>query len=124
MQTKYREPSHDFNGIDPNIIDNKEVQKLQEKVCDVSNVFAFCTDSRGQWITDLTGHNDGLEQIRQMITMERFSSMIRRVSESSLEDQIIENTEYPNLKIAAISIKIEGRQANYQLAYLCCRGRL
>lgn len=109
MQTKYREPSHDFNGIDPNIIDSKEVQKLQEKVCDVSNVFAFCTDSRGQWITDLTGHNDGLEQIRQMITMERFSSMIRRVSESSLEDQIIENTEYPNLKIAAISIKIEGR---------------
>ena len=109
MQTKYREPSHDFNGIDPNIIDSKEVQKLQEKLCDVSNVFAFCTDSHGQWITELTGHSAGLEQIKNMITMERFHSMIHRVSESSLEEQIIENTEYPNLKIAAISIKIEGK---------------
>ena len=109
MQTKYREPSHDFNGIDPNIIDSKEVQKLQEKLCDVSNVFAFCTDSHGQWITELTGHSAGLEQIKKMITMERFHSMIHRVSESSLEEQIIENTEYPNLKIAAISIKIEGK---------------
>ena len=103
------EPSRNINGINPDIIDKKEAQKLQEKICDVSNIFAFCTDGNGQWITQLSGHAQGLEQIKSMISMERFNSIIRRVSESNLEDQIIENTQYHNLKIAAISIKIEGK---------------
>lgn len=103
------EPSYNINGINQDIIDKKEAQKLQEKICDVSNIFAFCTDGNGQWITQLSGHAQGLEQIKSMIPMERFNSIIRRVSESNLEDQIIENTQYHNLKIAAISIKIEGK---------------
>ncbi len=109
MQAKMSDTSVDVNETILNIIDRKEIQKVQDKLCDVANIFAFCTDGQGQWLTELTGNAEGIGQIREMISMERFNSMIKKVSESNLEDQIVENTEYPNLKIAAISIKIEGR---------------
>ena len=84
MQAKMSDTSVDVNETILNIIDRKEIQKVQDKLCDVANIFAFCTDGQGQWLTELTGNAEGIGQIREMISMERFNSMIKKVSESNL----------------------------------------
>ena len=91
------------------VIDKEKVKKLLKFYCLTTNVFALLTDSKGQWITDFVGEEKDVERIKTYIPAKRIQQIIDRVITSNIEDQVIENTEYPNLKIAAVSIKISGK---------------
>ncbi len=91
------------------IVDMDRAKKLLKIFCESNNVFAFFTDSDGQWITDIYGNEEEVSRIKEYITPKQFHSIIEYVRTSKIEDQIIENTEYPNLKISAVSIKNQGQ---------------
>lgn len=91
------------------LIEGKELEKWQRYFCNIANVFVCCVDSRGTPLTEFGGNKNEIDRIKQVIDEEQFQSMLLRVSESTLEDQAIETTAYPNFRMAVISAKVDGK---------------
>ena len=91
------------------LIEGKELLKWQQHFCDNANVFACCTDSQGTALTEFGGNKNEAARIKKIIDHEQLQNMLCRVAGSALEDQAIETTAYPNLRLAVISAKIEGK---------------
>ena len=90
------------------LIEEKVLEKWQQHFCDVTNVFLCCVDGNGLPLTEFGGKEEELNKIKRIIDGEQVIEMLSRVSESTLEDQAIETTAYPNVRLAVISVKIEG----------------
>ncbi|NLL76926.1 MAG: EAL domain-containing protein [Clostridiales bacterium] len=92
-----------------NLIDEKALKKWQDKFCNATNVYAYCIDSGGHPITEMSGKDTETEQIKQVISKEMFLNIFKRVTEGGLEEQAVETTAVPNLRLAAISIMLDGK---------------
>lgn len=68
-----------------------------------------CVDGNGVPITELGGNSNDKERIRKIMNESDFKASLLRVSESTLEDQAIETTAYPNLRLAVVSAREEGK---------------
>lgn len=90
-------------------IDRDMIKKLLNNFCSIARVFALITDANGQWISDLIGDEEEAQRMKSYIPIKKIQQMIDYVMTSKIEDQIIENTDYPNIKVAAISIKVKGK---------------
>ncbi len=91
------------------LIEGKELEKWQRYFCSLANVFICCVDSQGNPLTGFEGEPEEVARIKKIIDGEQFRNMLQRVSESTLEDQAVETTAYPNVRIALISSRIEGK---------------
>lgn len=91
------------------LIEERTLEKWQQHFCDVTNVFMCCVDSSGFPLTEFGGKEEETGKIKRIIDGEQLQDMLLRVSESTLEDQAIETTAYPNVRLAVISAKIEGK---------------
>ncbi|MCM1126359.1 MAG: bifunctional diguanylate cyclase/phosphodiesterase [Lachnospiraceae bacterium] len=91
------------------LIEGKELSRWQEHFCDIANVFICCVDGKGNPITEFGGNSKDRDRIKRVIDKEQLQSMLLRVSESTLEDQAIETTAYPNLRLAVISARMDGK---------------
>lgn len=99
-------------------VKEKMLQKVQDKFCFLGNFYAYCVDEFGNQLTEWSGSDEDLVRLKKAVSSERLYSLFERVKESSFEEQIIEGTDYGNLKIAAIGYKIEGKLIFCWLA--CC----
>jgi len=102
-----------FHGV----IDGKALEKWQKRFCSIANVFMCCVDSRGVPLTEFGGRSEETERIKKIIDREQLLSMLLRVSKSTLEDQAIESTAYPNLEVAVVSVKRDGKPV---ISWLVC----
>lgn len=115
MQDKTNGVFHEENSFlyegftDLELLDLKSIGRLQERFCKVANVFAFCADAQGRELTELSGCPEDAAIIKDSISAELLHEVYDRVREGALEDQVVEDTTYDNLKIASISIKIQGK---------------
>jgi len=91
------------------LIEGKNLSRWQKHFCDVAGVFLCCMDGRGLPLTEFGGNTDDMERLKRVIDNEQFQSMLMRVSKSTLEDQAIEPTVYPNLRMAVVSAKADGK---------------
>lgn len=107
----------DISAVQQSLSEGRTLEKWQKYFCDIAQVFVCSTDNYGIFLTELGGKYDEAEKIRQVIDHEQLQSMLRRVSEGVLEEQAIEETAYANLRIAAISVKMEGKPV---LNWLVC----
>lgn len=98
-------------------VDEKDLGGWQKHFCNVTNVFLCCLDSEGNPLTEFCGRTDEAVKIQQYIDGEQYHDMLLRVSESTLEDRAIETTAYPNLRIAVVSAKLQGKPV---LNWLAC----
>ena len=57
------------------------------------------------------------ERLLRLIGKENIEALYNRLCRSSLEDQIIEDTSYGNVKTAAVTVRKEGRPTMCWLAY-------
>lgn len=87
------------------LFENDELQKVQEHFCTLTRLFAYCVDEDGRKRTEMSGEKKSLEIIRKAIPEESFYQLFKRISDSALEDMIIEETEYDNIKLAAVLVK-------------------
>lgn len=86
-----------------------ELEKWQKHFCDIANVFAWCVDEKGASLTGSGEENGETDRIKRLIDEEQVGSMLSRVSESVLEDQAVEATRYPNVRLAVISSRVNGK---------------
>lgn len=100
---------NDEASLIQSLIEGTELEKWQKHFCDVANVFVCCVDGRGLPLTELGGNASDINRLKSVIDNEQFQSMLSRVSKSTLEDRAIETTAYPNLRLAVISAKAEGK---------------
>lgn len=91
------------------LIEGQELGRWQKHFCDTANVFICCVDGNGVPITEFGGNINDKERIIKIIDKEQLQSMLLRVSESTLEDQAIETTAYPNLRLAVVSAREGGK---------------
>lgn len=81
------------------------MQAWQDKFCEMSGVYAMCLDENGSPMSQFSGNPHEIEIIRKYVTDVRIHNIFKRVSESELEDQAVEITEVPNLRLAAVAVK-------------------
>ena len=95
-------------------LDYKELQQFQDIYSNVTRLFMFCMANDGQGInrvTDISGDPIEIDRLLGLLSSEQIESAVIRVLGSSLEEQVIEDTEYSNIKIATIGVKISGKPA-------------
>lgn len=93
------------------LTESGELEKWQEYFCGMTKSFAYCVDSKGEPITEFGGNPDETQRVLKAIDKEQLQDMLKRVSGSTLEEQAIETTAYPNLRLAVISVKVTGKTA-------------
>ena len=91
------------------VLDRKQLQNIQDAFCAAVGVYAFAVDKDGKDVTRVSGNERDTAALAEHITKKKMLSLFRRVSESGLEDQAIEDTEIDALKYAAVCIKKEGK---------------
>lgn len=96
---------------------NKEFQDIQDKFCHLGRFFAYCLNENGERMTRISGKDSDIEILKGAVSDEQLYELFNKMKESVLEDQIVEDTAYDNLKIAAIGYKLEGRLIYCWLAY-------
>ena len=95
-----------FEGV----MDVEEVKRFQDKFCKATNLFAVCYDSNNQRITEPSGSEQEKGLIQSLIGREKFRDILERVAPGALEDTAIEDLPVPNVKLAAVSIEIQGEK--------------
>jgi len=105
-------------GFQPRInLDLTKLKKIQDYFCYVAKLYITCVDGHGNKLTEPSGSMEDWIRINQIIGEERLEAVFSRVNENSLEEQVIEETQYENVKLAAVAIKIDGRVS---LVWTCC----
>ena len=83
---------------------NESLQSLQDNISALSGAAIMCVGSDGTPVTELSGNEKDLPLFREIIPKESILSLVKRVSESPLEDQAVEETERSDVKYAAVSV--------------------
>lgn len=116
-ESKWKRGDYIMDGFYQEILDRGELQRVQNQFCMVAEVYAFCVDSTGVNLTDVSGEEEERERLAKKVPREELLSLSRRLSQSSLEDQAIEDTDIDALKYAAVSVKEEGKTVLTWLVY-------
>lgn len=100
------------------IIDSGMVQKMQDGFAKLAHICIYCVDGNGSGITKVSGNLEESEKLLELVGNKRLIGLYDRICSSTIEDQIIEDTEYANVKVAALAIRIESKPVLCWLA--CC----
>ncbi len=84
---------------------SEDMQSWQDKFCEMAGIYAMCLDADGTALSNFSGNPHEIEVIKKYVTDIRIHNIYKRVSESELEDQAVEITEVPNLRLAAVAVK-------------------
>ncbi len=90
------------------MIDTVQLQELQDVYAQVANLFIFCVDETGKRVTEMSGNPEEIARVVALLDEMQIRAAINRVLFNSVEEQVIENTEYPNVKIATVGVRIGG----------------
>lgn len=107
----------DISLLIQSLSESRELEKWQGYFCEMTKAFACCMNGRGEPITEFGGNPDEIQRVLKAVDQEQLQSMLQRVADSTLEDQAIETTSYPNLRLAVISIKVAGKPI---ISWLVC----
>ena len=90
------------------VIGKETLKRLQEEFCALENIFAFAMDEDGKMLTEMSGAKEEVSIIYEKVGMDTFYNAYKRVTSNALEEQIVERTTYENVRIAAISVRVDG----------------
>ncbi len=97
--------------------DREKLQKIQDGIAELAGIYLYCVDADGNAVTKLSGEPKEGGRLLQLIGRENIEALYNRLRGSSLEDQVIEDTSYENVKTAAVTIRKEGKPTMCWLAY-------
>lgn len=89
------------------LINEKELQRLQDEFCSVMDVLAYCIDADGEELTKLSGSEESRQKMQEFVTDDILRTMIGRVEEGSLEDFAVEEVEGAGVKVAAVAVRVK-----------------
>lgn len=88
--------------------DDVHAVRFFEKFSDATRLYICSYDDSNRIINDYTGSEKEREIIKKYATDELMEEMYSRLTLDSIEDQIIEDTSCPYIKLGAIALKFEG----------------
>ena len=89
------------------MMDVEEVKNLQEKFSKATNLFVVCYDENSKRITEPSGDVREKALLMEMIERSSLEAVLERVAPGSLEDVEVEDLAVSNIKLAALSVKIQ-----------------
>ena len=92
-------------------LDADTMQRAQDTYSLLTNLFIFCVNAEGQRITDMSGNPNDIKRILGLVEEHRIEAVLRQVLTSSVEEQVVEDTNYSNIKLASIAIRTGGKLA-------------
>lgn len=104
---QFKQPKDLFFQL--SMMEYKQWKSLQRWFGDVANIYVSCLDAEGHEMMEAAGDKEELEKLRNYLDSDQNNALLYRIRTSHMEDQIIEDTIYPNVKVAVISIKMDGK---------------
>ncbi len=89
-------------------IDSEWLQTLQDYYADMAGLFLYLLNDEGGQITEMSGDRVEMDRLKSAISTEQAKQIYERLMHLSAEEQVIEDTEFSNVKMAGIVIKFEG----------------
>lgn len=80
-----------------------------DKYAEISNVYVVAFNRGGTQLTDFSKNEKEKESIDKLFSEKARQEMFRRVADSEIEDQAIENHAIPGIRVAASALKRRGR---------------
>lgn len=98
-----------MQNISAEIINLKEMQRLQEGFCKATGLCACCLSDEGRKITELSGTREQVETVGRYLDLPQVTTALERVEKGSLEDQAFEDlgTEDGG-RVAAVAVRVDG----------------
>ena len=88
--------------------EHDKVSGFFEKFSDATRLYICSYDSSDRIINDFTGTEEERRIIRKYATDEQITDMFNRLALNSIEDQIVEDTLSPYIRLGAVGLKFEG----------------
>nr|MCR5406398.1 hypothetical protein [Lachnospiraceae bacterium] len=86
------------------VIDGGWIQAVQDCYAEMSGLFIYLMDKDGRNITQMSGDAVEMSRIRAAVPKKQIDDIFERVMHGNTEEQIVEDTEYSNVKVASIAI--------------------
>ena len=98
-----------MQNISAEIINLKEMQRLQNGFCKATGLCACCLSDDGRKLTELSGTREQVETARRYLDLPQVKTALERVEDGSLEDQAFEElgTEEGG-RVAAVAVRVDG----------------
>lgn len=109
--------SNDNDILLHEFVESRELESWQKYFCEITGLFACCVDGKGEPLTQMSGDPDEISRIKSVIREEQYQNILNRVTESELEEQAVEHTPVPNLRLGALSVKVMHKPA---FSWLIC----
>lgn len=90
------------------MIDTTKLQELQDVYAQVANLFIFCVNESGSRVTEMSGNAEEIGRVVSLLDETQIRTAISRVLFNNVEEQVIEETQYSNVKIATVGVRIGG----------------
>ena len=93
------------------MIETTQLQKLQDAYAQVSGLFIFCVNESGSRVTEMSGDPEEIGRVVKLLDEDQIRGVIGRVLFNNVEEQVVEDTQYTNVKIATVGVRIGGTPA-------------
>ena len=100
------------------MIEKDNIRRMQDGFATLADILIFSMDGEGNVLARVSGNPSDADRMLQLIGKQPFMRLYERLLKSSMEDQIVEDTEYSNIKIAAVTVRAESKPILCWLA--CC----
>lgn len=101
----------DHSSLNSMKLDAATLQRAQDTYSLLTNLFIFCVNAKGERITEMSGNPNDITRILGLVEEHRIENVLRQVLTSSVEEQVVEDTNYSNIKLAGIAIRSKGKLA-------------
>lgn len=91
------------------LLDRDQLQILQNGFCNVTGTCVYCINTEMEPQTDIYGPERILTLIKSRVFNQLEEQVVLRVAEGSLEEYVVEDTPIEDIKLAAVSVRIEGK---------------
>lgn len=101
----------ELNSAGKFMVNTDDLQKLQDAYSAITNLFIFAVNEVGSRVTEMSGDAEEMSRVVSLLDENQVKSILSRVLMGRVEEQIIEDTAYPNLKVASVGVRVNGSSA-------------
>ncbi|MCQ2520135.1 MAG: hypothetical protein MJ107_06355, partial [Lachnospiraceae bacterium] len=94
--------------MEKSMLDLVIVHRLSARFSKVAGMYMYALNQNNEIISEITGDPAESKKILNLIGDECLDALYHRVADSELEVQAVEDTLIPNIKIAAVSLHVDG----------------
>ena len=98
-------------------IDTEWLKNVQDYYANMAHLFLYMVDNEGKALTEMSGDPVEIGRIRAALSAKQIDDIYERIMTGNTEEQIVEDTEFSNVKLAGIAVKMNGAVA---LCWIVC----